>query len=622
MNKILLSLILALFFLPLLSSTTYSQSNFVIEDFHSEVTIEQDTGITVKETIVVRFLIPRHGIFRDIPYIYPDGKRTIKADFKLVGVTDELGNPYKYELSTNRQMKNIKIGDPNKLVEGKQIYVVKYYMNNILQEYEDHIELYWNVTGHEWQSRIDRSSATIISPYAEIRKVDCFSGRFGSQEKYCTSEISDQVANLQSTVVMLPGGSLTVVIALDKDNQLIFPGFVETLINEMLSNLDYVLAFVPFLTIFFIWYKRGRDKRYISDNIYYQPDDREEKAVSIFERKFLPLVYYPIDDLTPSEAGTIIDDRVDINDVISEIIELARLGYLEIQKLEKKGFFKSSDEYAFIKTAKTDTAGDDIRLSSFQKYLLKEIFRKANILRSVKEADKIFKGQEDKLAEARKKMSNYEYVLLSGLKNHFYEGLPVFRDKLYRTLDTEEVFHGNPEKVRQVWGGLYILIVASVGVYLIRNVSATSNITPLILATVFSILGIFFALSMPRRSAKGYSLKRQLEGLKWYLEKGKWRHEFAEKNLFIEEMLPFAIALGVVDKLVQDMKELGIKPPSYFAGATISSFTRDLNNFSSSTSSSLTSSPKSSGSSSWSGGSGFSGGSSGGGFGGGGGGSW
>ena len=89
--------------------------------------------------------------------------------------------------------------------------------------------------------------------------------------------------------------------------------------------------------------------------------------------------------------------------------------------------------------------------------------------------------------------------------------------------------------------------------------------------------------------------------------------------------MPLAVALGVVDSLANDMNELGIKPPSYFAGATTGSFYSDITSFNKSTTDSFLSTPsgKWSGSSSWSGGSGFSGGgSSGGGFGGGGGGSW
>ena len=128
---------------------------------------------------------------------------------------------------------------------------------------------------------------------------------------------------------------------------------------------------------------------------------------------------------------------------------------------------------------------------------------------------------------------------------------------------------------------------------------------------------------MGRRTAWGYSLYRQIVGLRFYLNLGKWREEITEKNLFFEEILPLAMALGIIDKLAKKMADLGIEPPRYFQGMVLANFGRDFDSFNTLASSNLSSSPTSSGRSSWSGGSGFSGGgSAGGGFGGGGGSSW
>jgi len=152
-------------------------------------------------------------------------------------------------------------------------------------------------------------------------------------------------------------------------------------------------------------------------------------------------------------------------------------------------------------------------------------------------------------------------------------------------------------------------------------VATTGNMYPLIIFVVLSPLACLIAFIMPRKTAKGYSLHRQAKGLTHYIKKGKWRHEIAEKRMFFEEILPLAISLGVVGKLAKDMKNLGIRPPSYFSGTTNALIYTSLFNFENSVKSSLVAGPKNS--SSWSGGSGFGGGGfSGGGFGGGGGGSW
>jgi uncharacterized membrane protein len=106
--------------------------------------------------------------------------------------------------------------------------------------------------------------------------------------------------------------------------------------------------------------------------------------------------------------------------------------------------------------------------------------------------------------------------------------------------------------------------------------------------------------------------------LKYFVGKGQWRYAIAEKHLFLEEILPLAISLGVVNKLSRDMQGLQLEPPKYMGNLAYA----DFGSFGTSVGRTLAFTPGSSGSGGWSGGSGFSGGGSGGGFGGGGGGSW
>jgi len=553
--------------------------------------------LTVKETIEVDFFVPKHGIFRIIPVIYTNEGRTIRAQLKVLSVTDENGQQYQYQTSRyNQSVKikigdynqsvKIKIGDPERTITGPQTYVIKYKINKVLLSYKDHDEVYWNVTGHEWDTVIKKASVVVESPYAEITKASCFSGRAGSQEERCEGDFSSQEASFATTASINPGSDFTIMVALDKDNQLRFPGPAKRIISFLLDNWGYFIAIIPLLIIFILWYKKGRDKRYLTDNIYYKPENEKTKTVSLFARKYLPTVYSPIDNLTPAQVGTIIDEKVDTQDVVAEIVELARLGYLHIKKVEKKKFIGKKTDYLFIKKDK-----DKKELKDYQRYLLKSLFTT---------------GKE---------------VALFDLKNKFYRYLSKFRKKLYQNLMDEKIFAGNPEKIRTLWMAIALMMLFVSFFLLITFGNLYGNSVPMILIILTALPTMWLARSMPRRTAWGYSLYRQIEGLRWYINKGKWREEIAEKRLFLEEILPLAISLGVVRKLARDMAELGVKPPDYFEGVVMGSLYIDLNNFCRSSAATLVSSP--SGKSSWSGGSGFSsGGSSGGGFGGGGGGSW
>jgi uncharacterized membrane protein YgcG len=306
-------------------------------------------------------------------------------------------------------------------------------------------------------------------------------------------------------------------------------------------------------------------------------------------------------------------------------MELGRLGIIKIEKIDKKGPF-GKDDYSFTKLSGMDVKTS--KLKDFQAELLKELFRKTSTLKSVKTVESLFKGNSIKIAEIQKLIIDDRYVLLSALKLNFYEALNTIKDKLYKSLVKDEIFAKNPRNAKAASVALYTVFHFMYSMTVLSFFTAiTRNPGPLFFSFILIIPGIFLALNMPKRKAWGYSLFRQSMGLKHYLEIGKWREEIAEKNLFVGEMLPLAIALGVVDKLANDMKELGIKPPNYMGNFTTAAFVHDFNRFSSTAATNLTTAPQSShwsGSSSWSGGSGFScgGGFSGGGGGGGGGGSW
>lgn len=276
--------------------------------------------------------------------------------------------------------------------------------------------------------------------------------------------------------------------------------------------------------------------------------------------------------------------------MVAEIIELGRLGFLTIKRTEEKKFLHKNIDY--ILTRKNQ---DTEKLRNYQKYLWQKIF------------------------------NNGDEVKLSELKNKFYQYLTEFREKVYQHLGDAKIFNDNPQTAQTKWGIIFGVLTAVMFMPVMTFVSTTANYGPVLVYIASILPGALLVKFMPARTAWGYSLMRQIEGLKWYVKVGKWREEIAEKNLFLGEILPLAIALGVVNKLAKDMAGLGVPPPNYMQGFSAVHLNSQLNHFSSYSTSTLLSTPsntKWSGSSSWSGGSGFSGGSSGGGFGGGSSGSW
>lgn len=594
MRKLLLILIFSLF----LPASVAAQS-LRITDFEAEIAILQNTRIKVTETVQVVFLEPLHGIYRTIPVTYAGGTRRINSKVQVLSVTDQTGNPYDFETSRDGNSLRIKIGDAHATIFGPATYVITYEARNIVQNFSDHDELYLNVTGSQWDIPVEQSRVTVTSDYADISMVDCFAGVVGQTQQACVfDQVSANQAAGYSEIPVGMGEDFTIVVGLAQPNTLVFPSLAEKLWD---SYAVIGLVFIPALFMSWMWWSRGRDNKYVSDNVYMQPENQKTKTVTPFAREHLPNVYGPIKNLTPAEAGTIIDQKVDIADLVAEIMELARLKYLQIHKLgKKKGQLFGGDDYLFIRTSKPVE-----NLKAHQAKLLLAI---ANPAFAAAPTD-IEKAMSTKEAIVHAKNA----YLLSKMQTKFYGDLNKFREDLYTDLTAQGIFSSRPDKTKTGWivGGLIFQFVL------------TQVLLPFeFLVLPFGVLSAFFvwlfASHMPRRTAWGYALYRQLIGLQYFVGKGKWRYDIAEKKLFLEEILPLAISLGVVSQLSNDMAGLQLAPPEYSRGISLS----HLHNFQSTLGSVMSSTPTKS-SSSWSGGSGFGGGgSSGGGGGGGGGGGW
>src|SRR5262245_20022307 len=127
-------------------------TGWVIDSFRSDITIQPDGLLRITETIDVDFFsLEKHGIFREIPveYEYTDEQNRI-YEMDVISVTDGADNDWPYERSRNGANVQLKIGDPDETISGKQTYVISYELEGVLNAFSDHDELYWNVNGFDW----------------------------------------------------------------------------------------------------------------------------------------------------------------------------------------------------------------------------------------------------------------------------------------------------------------------------------------------------------------------------------------------------------------------------------------------------------------------------------------
>ncbi|MFC1653355.1 DUF2207 domain-containing protein [Patescibacteria group bacterium] len=560
-------------------------SGWVVEKFHSDITIAQDAQVTVVETIEANFgNLQKHGIYRIIPVKYKTKfGNNLDVRFSLVNITNQQGKSLKYSETLEGDSVKLKIGHPDILISGKQIYVVTYVINRVVTTPNEQAEFYWNVTGSRWPVPIFQSSATIYGPEKSVLNTICFTGLFGSSETNCQHTHNSSTAQFSSSSLS-PGEGLTIATSLNQ-NYFNLPTKQQEFWWFVVDNWLYGSPVLVFLLMFWMYWNRGRDKRY--KNIF---SESGSETVPLFDKVDALMSFGPPKNLSAGEVGVLVDEKVHMRDITAVIIDLARKGFITIKDETTKGFF-SKTNVKLINNKKSES-----NLLPFEVSVLDMLFTKS-----------------------RKKEAK-----LNKLHSKAYSSLQDAQKQLYSHLTKEGYFSGNPQTVR----GLYL--VAGIVVMVIGSMLASTGFGSLIssgggffAAIVSGLIIVFFSFFMPARTPKGRKTLKDVVGLKEWIRIGAWREQIHEKNNFIEEVLPYTIAFGMTKKFINALKDSELKNMDWYQSKqplTHARFAHAMDSLDNSVASGVSAGRPSASS----GGSGFSsgGGFSGGGFGGGGGGSW
>jgi len=305
-----------------------------ISSFDTDITVRTDGSLLVKETIVADYSREsHHGIYRTIPIVYGDATyHTMKLRYNVVSVKDEFGSDWWYETTREGDYVKIKAGDPDVYQNSPTTFVLTYEIQRAISfQFDDHDEIYWNATGDEWDVPILAATATIHFPSeiaADELRATCFTGGYGSTEKACEFAVQGSTASFEATRPLREYEGLTIVGGFPK-GIVQKPAFVQQVLWFLTDNWPYFLPLFVFALLYYLWYTRGRDPQSNRDTV-------------------MPH-YKPPKDISPSEAGTIIDEKVDMHDLSATIIDMAVRGYLKIIETKKKKLFGEDFDYTFEK---------------------------------------------------------------------------------------------------------------------------------------------------------------------------------------------------------------------------------------------------------------------------------
>ncbi|MGE0469486.1 MAG: DUF2207 domain-containing protein [Nitrospira sp.] len=548
----------------------------VIEQFQADIQVLKNGELLVTETIRSRFTGLWNGLKRDIPVEYrtPQGfNYTLLVD--LVSVTDEHQSPLKYESSRERHYKIFKIWLPGAQDTTKTL-ILTYKVSNGLKYFEDHDELYWNVTGDEWDVPIESAGARVLLPAGTTGvKALAFTGTYGAREQQADVRITGPEILYHMTRPLGFREGLTAVVGWDK-GVVAGPDSFQQAGMVIQSNWPVAFPVVIFGLMLYLWYTRGRDPR----------------------RRPITVAYEPPEKLTPAELGTLIDNSPDLRDITATLVDLAVRGFLRIEERQESRLLGLwSDTTFHLHRLKAPSEWTDLR--QHEQEIMKGIFSS----------------------------STDDVVALSELKNRFYIYLNGIRASLFKQLLSRGYYASRPDRVKQVYMALAIVVaIASFfGSIILQNSYGIALQTSFLSGLAASLIVLGFGWFMPARTTRGARALEQILGFEEFLtrvESDRFQRVIKTPQMF-EQFLPFAMALGVEQNWVRAFEGIYTTPPTWYQGANLADFrpgrfVGSLSQMSATTGSVMTSAPRSSGGSGFSSG-GSSGGRSGGGFGGGGG---
>jgi len=539
-----------------------------ILSYHGEIRIASDASMTVTETITVRAEGNqiRRGIYRDFPTDYRDhfGNR-YEVPFTVVSVSRD-GRPEPWFTESRANGVRVYMGDANSLLSpGEYRYELTYRTDRSIGYFEDHDELYWNVTGTDWGFPIDSATARVVLPEAVPATdlaVEGYTGPFGASARNYRGDVSTGVATIEASKPLNPREGLTVVVSWPKG--VVFePDAVDRAVYLLTDNLGLLLALAVLAGVagflFFAWRRYGRDPDAGVTFAHYEPPEGYSPGSMRYIRK----MGYDADTLTAA------------------VVSLAVKGYLTIRN--------DADDYVLEQAESNEALGPG------EAALLRELFSEGRTVVLDDENHELIGGARKAHRRALKR--NYYNVYF---KNNSQWLLPTFLGSL----------------------GAFIVLVVSglvtpvvVGVFLLNG----------LLQVVFLIL----MKSPTRRGRTLMDKLAGFELYLSVAEKDDLdiAHPPELTPTLFERYLPFAIALGVANEWGEqfatvlskmDRTERTAYSPRWYRGDfhphRLSSFVSDVGSGFSTAIASAATPP---GSSSGSGGGGFSGGGGGGGGGGG-----
>lgn len=509
LKKLLLTAVLGLMLL-VLKQTTYAQTKtFYWERFDVDITLLENGSLRVVETQTINFSGGTFSFgFGTIPY-----GRAGNND----GITDievREGNRVYQQVIAGRAPGTFTVSEEgNEVViewyfeptNGSHTYTFSYTVLGGVRVGaggEDGDQIFWKAIPSDRGARVENSTVTIhlpegVTPQRYIDTNNYLVAAYinGAESSAVRAQVSDNGRTITYTLLEpLQSYDLLEVRVQFPHEALNLPTPDWQKAEQRSDTISLIVLVVSLLVliggpllVIMLWYLFGRDPQ-------------------------LPVVVpeyitEPPSDLPPAVVGTLVDEKADMRDIISTLVDLAARGYMTIEEERNNHIFR-----------RTDKPASDLR--PFEQQFLRDIFG-GRVERS-----------------------------LNSLRYKFHDKLPRQRKMLYEELVNEGLMRRSPQSVRTGYGLLsgFIFFLAFGAFGLLGGLFGDEIQTLICLPMAMGATAVTLLIVsryMPAKTAKGAEEAAKWEAFKNYLKSIDKLANLAEAKDIFEKYLPYATAFGM-----------------------------------------------------------------------------
>jgi len=632
--------------LPLLFSICWTTSAFAEAILNYEVDLQgtAEGHLIVTETIDYDFgSAQRHGIYRDIPITVPaawGGRKDL--NFHNIRISQDGQKALWQESSISGDagpMLRLRIGEANRTITGQHTYEIIYQVNNTLLPAGDRDAFRWNAIGTGWKVPIHKATVWLTLPRELLGNPDLqqdfFTGKWGS-----TSRRGQAAWNWQQGIYtvttdrLAPHEGLTVEVSFPAGaiTATAHPSGGNLLIDMLVHLWGWPVMLLGLGLAWRHWKLVGRDP----------------------ETGPVVVRYKPPQNLDAAEAGLLLDQSLDDEDMAGSVVELARDGFLKIEHPESDGIVQKLLGQTRPALVSMKSEKDWSELPAFKRHLLKSLFCYGDSFTpGGTESESVVKTRNTWLNKSKSRIheravehrlfaENPQKVRMTSLAWAIGLSLPLLIVALWFSPITLEfkigmatsfvplsiilvviirvLFQARGRDLPRMLIAFGMLLVVPFFVWPEMNIPFPSlsalMIDPLLPILTLQAGLVVFAWQMPRRTLIGARVLRELLGFREFMKRAeapRLRKLLEEDPNYFEQTLPYAVLFKQVSEWSERFENL-TPMPEWYTGRRFGYLGRDISSLSST---GMSSSPPSK-----SGGSSGGGGFSGGGGGGGGGGSW